>query len=162
MTVASWRGVIACLALAAIPGRTARGDEPPLVPGPEEKCPVCGMFVARHPGWLAGVRFTDGEHAVFDGAKDLFRFLLGDERDGRGHTARDVRSAFVTDYYSVRQVDARGAWFVVGSDVLGPMGQELVPFADERAAREFTADHEGRRILRFDEVTLALVEDLDR
>ncbi len=154
--------LLGALGLALLASGGARGQETaPLVPDPDEKCPVCGMFVARTPDWLAGVRFADGGHAVFDGAKDLFRFVLGDERDGRGHTDRDVRSAFVTDYYSLRQVDAHGAWFVLGSDVLGPMGPELVPFAEERAAREFLADHRGKRILRFAEVSAAVLKELE-
>ena len=158
----TWRTPLAILAVSAtLVSGPARGGEDPLVPGPDEKCPVCGMFVARYPDWIAGVRFADGSHAVFDGAKDLLRFLLGSDRDARGHTARDVRSAFVTDYYSVKQVDAKAAWFVVGSDVLGPMGRELLPFADERAAREFLSDHEGRRILRFDEVTPSVLKELE-
>lgn len=156
-----WLPAAVALGLAVATGRASAADEPPEIrPGPDDRCPVCGMFVARHPDWLAGVRFVDGEHALFDGAKDLFRFLLGAERDGKGHTARDVRSAFVTDYYSLRQVDARGAWFVIGSDVLGPMGRELVPLGDERAAREFCRDHHGARVLRFADVTPALLEEL--
>jgi nitrous oxide reductase accessory protein NosL len=50
---------------------------------------------------------------------------------------------------------------VVGSDVYGPMGHELVPLADEAEAREFLADHKGRRTLRADGVSLALLEGLD-
>lgn len=157
-----WSSRLAILAVSAtLASSLARANEKPLVPGQDEKCPVCGMFVARYPDWIAGVRFADGGHAVFDGPKDLFKFLFGGERDGHGHTARDVRSAFVTDYYSVEQVDARAAWFVFGSDVLGPMGRELVPFAEERAAREFLSDHKGRRILRFDEVTPSVLKELE-
>jgi copper chaperone NosL len=154
-----WLAAALALALASPPVRA--GDADPVVPGPDEKCPVCGMFVARTPDWLAGVGFADGAHAFFDGAKDLFRYLLEDGRDGRGHTAGDVRSAFVTDYYSLQRVDAREAWFVLGSDVLGPMGRELVPFADERAAKEFLSDHRGRRILRFVEITPGVLKELE-
>ena len=58
-------------------------------------------------------------------------------------------------------MDARTAWFVVGSDVLGPMGHELVPFAREAEAREFLRDHRGKQVLRFAEVTPALLKALD-
>lgn len=152
----------AALALAAaLAGTPAAAGEPPLVPRPEDKCPVCGMFVARYREWLAGVRFADGGHAVFDGAKDLLRFLLEGGRDARGHAAPDVRTTFVTDYYAVKQVDARAAWYVIGSDVLGPMGHELVPFEREADAREFLADHHGKRVVRFADVTPALLKELE-
>lgn len=121
-------------------------------PGPGDKCPVCGMFVAKYPDWVATVRFQDGTVAWFDGAKDLFKFLLRPERYAPSRRAGDVERVTVTDYYTLAPVDAHQAWFVIGSDVYGPMGTELVPFAREAAAREFMADHHGTGLLRFGDV----------
>jgi nitrous oxide reductase accessory protein NosL len=67
----------------------------------------------------------------------------------------------VTEYYGLSRVDARDAWYVVGSDLLGPMGHELIPFDSRAAAEEFMRDHDGRRILRFEEVTETVPGDLD-
>jgi nitrous oxide reductase accessory protein NosL len=146
--------VVAALLLLAGPAK--------LVAGPKEKCPVCGMFVAKHPGWIAEVRFGDGSRVVFDGAKDLFKFLFKVKDYGPAARRTDVAGMLVLDYYALEPVPAREAWFVVGSDVYGPMGHELVPFGREADAREFLRDHRGRRVLRFAEVTRALVEELDR
>jgi nitrous oxide reductase accessory protein NosL len=41
------------------------------------------------------------------------------------------------------------------------MGHELVPLATQAEAEEFMRDHQGRRILRFDDVNPALLEQLD-
>ena len=68
----------------------------------------------------------------------------------------------VTEYYSVSRIDARAAWYVIGSDTLGPMGHELVPLTTQAEAEEFQRDHQGKRIVRFDEVTPALLEQLDQ
>lgn len=149
--------LVAAAATAAAPARAA--DTPP-VPKPGDKCPVCGMFVARYPDWVASVRFADGTYAVFDGAKDLFRFWLEPGRHVPGRTQKDVVGIFVTDYYAVKPIDARAAWYVVGGDVFGPMGRELVPFATEDGAREFARDHHGKRVLRFDDVTAELLKGL--
>ena len=59
-------------------------------------------------------------------------------------------------------IEARSAFYVIGSDVLGPMGHELLPFEELEAAEEFLEDHEGKTILRFEEVTPAIIESLDR
>ncbi len=147
----------AALALAAL----LLAAPAPVKPEPKEKCPVCGMFVAKYPDWVAGIRFQDGSRALFDGAKDLFKLLLQVEDYGPVSRRTDVESIFVTDYYALQQIEARSAWFVIGSDVLGPMGHELVPFAREAEAREFLRDHRGKRVLRFAEVTAALVKGLD-
>jgi nitrous oxide reductase accessory protein NosL len=131
-------------------------------PGPEDTCPVCGMFVAKYPEWIATVLYQDGHAHHFDGAKDLFKYLLDLPKWAPGHRAADIAAIGVTEYYGLTRIEARQAWYVVGSDTLGPMGHELVPFASREDADEFMRDHEGKRILRFDEVTLELLEGLDR
>ncbi len=146
---------VACAVLAAA--------EPLQVPSPGERdtCPVCGMFVARYPDWIATVVYKDGHAHHFDGAKDLFKYLLDLPRWAPGHRAEDITVIGVTEYYGVTRIDARSAWYVIGSDTLGPMGHELVPLASEEDAREFLKDHKGSRILRFDDVTAGLLQDLD-
>lgn len=150
--------IVAAASLLAAPAAARSGDDRP---GPREKCPVCGMFVAKYPDWLAGVRFKDGSRAVFDGAKDLFKFWFDPGRYLPSRTRDEVVSLFVTDYYALEPLDARAALFVVGSDVYGPMGRELVPFATRGEAEEFLRDHRGKAILAFDEVTPAVVRSLD-
>ena len=134
---------------------------PPVVPKPADKCPVCGMFVAKYPDFLAQVIYTDGTYALFDGAKDLFKYLFALDTYAAGRNRADIASVYVTDYYSLSPVDGRTAWYVVGSDVFGPMGRELIPFAREAEAREFLQDHAGTGLLRFDTVTPAIIGKLD-
>ena len=130
-------------------------------PGPKDTCPVCGMFVVKYPEWIATVVYTDGHAHHFDGAKDLFKYLLDLARWAPGHRAEDIRAIGVTEYYGLDLIPAREAWYVIGSDVLGPMGHELIPLHTQADAEEFLRDHKGERILRFDDVTLDLLERLD-
>ncbi len=131
-------------------------------PRPDDTCPVCGMFVANFPEWVASVVYQDGHVHHFDGAKDLFKYLRDLDRWAPGHKAADIVTIGVTEYYSLSRIDARKAWYVVGSDVLGPMGHELVPLEKQSDAQEFSDDHQGKRIVRFDEVTPAMLEQLDQ
>jgi nitrous oxide reductase accessory protein NosL len=71
-------------------------------------------------------------------------------------------SIAVTDFYNLEKIDARQALYVVGSDVLGPMGHELVPLATRTDANDFMKDHKGKRLLSFDQVTKEIAEKLDR
>ena len=152
------RAAIAAVALLAAPA--ALGGDPPR-PGPKDKCPVCGMFVAKYPDWIGHAELSDGTRLVFDGAKDLFKFVLDPGRWLPARTRGDVKAITVTDYYALAPVDARAAVYVIGSDVFGPMGRELVPFARRADAEEFLRDHHGTRILAFDEITAEVVRGLD-
>jgi copper chaperone NosL len=120
------------------------------------------MVVAKYPNWAATVVWRDGHGHHFDGAKDLFKFLFELPRYAPGHRREDIASIAVTDYYELRRIDARQAWYVIGSDVLGPMGHELVPLASRSDAEEFMRDHGGRRILTFAEVAADLPSRLDQ
>jgi nitrous oxide reductase accessory protein NosL len=131
-------------------------------PGPKDTCPVCGMFVALYPDWVATVLYKDGHAHHFDGAKDLFKYLLNLPKYAPDHQSADIAVIGVTEYYGVTRIDARAAWYVIGSDILGPMGHELVPLATQAGAEEFLKDHQGRRMVRFDEITVELLENLDR
>ena len=130
-------------------------------PGPKDTCPVCGMFVSLYPDWAATALYQDGHAHHFDGAKDLFKYLLNLPKYAPGHAKDDITAIGVTEYYGVTRMDARAAWYVIGSDTLGPMGHELVPLKTQAEAEEFLKDHHGKRILRFDDVTPALLEQLD-
>ena len=138
------------------------GALPPLPePAITDTCPVCGMFVAKYAEWVATVLYRDGHAHHFDGAKDMFKYLHDLERWAQGHRAEDILAIGVTEYYDVQRIDAREAFYVIGSDTLGPMGHELVPLASEAEAQEFVADHGGVRVVRFDEVDQALLKALD-
>ena len=143
------------------PTQASAVEVPP--PGQRDVCPVCGMFVAKYPEWVATVVYSDGHAHFFDGAKDMFKFLHDVPKYGLpGHTAADIAIVAVTDYYDVRTIDAHDAFYVIGSDVYGPMGHELVPLASEADADAFMKDHKGRRVLRFDEVTAQIPVNLDK
>lgn len=117
-------------------------------PGTKQRCPVCGMFVAKYPQWLATLTVQNGRQLYFDGVKDMMAYFLAPEDFGAA-AGETVSKVEVKDYYSQKWIDGKKAWFVSGSDVLGPMGHELVPFASEAAAQNFLQDHHGREILSF-------------
>jgi copper chaperone NosL len=130
-------------------------------PPKDAKCPVCGMLVAKYLNWNAKLVFRDGSTSYFDGPKDLFSYYLNPKKFDPGKKRAEIVTITVKDYYSLATIDARQAYFVVGSNVLGPMGKELVPFARKADADGFQADHQGRRQLRFPEVTLELLKTLE-
>jgi nitrous oxide reductase accessory protein NosL len=146
--------LVAALGLAA----TIRPDKV----GPKDRCPVCGMFVAKYPDFAAQVKFHDGQVFHFDGAKDMFMFYFNVARYAPGLHVSDVSAVYVTNYYELNLIDGKKALYVAGSDVYGPMGRELIPFANRSEAEDFLKDHEGKHLFRFQDVTPAVLSQLER
>lgn len=143
-------------------GSVALGAEPKArKPGPTDKCAVCGMFVAKYPDFAAQIQTRDGKTLFFDGTKDLFTFYLNPAKYKPGAKQTDAVAMLVTSYYTLKPIDAFSAWYVIGSDVYGPMGKELIPFAREAEAKEFKKDHKGTAILRFEEISAATLQKLN-
>ncbi len=72
-----------------------------------------------------------------------------------------INNIEVTDFYTLQAIDANQAFYVIGSDVYGPMGNELIPFLTKDAAQNFMNDHRGEKIISFDDITPKLVMGLD-
>jgi nitrous oxide reductase accessory protein NosL len=137
------------------------GDRRPIKPSPKDKCPVCGMFVAKYPDFLAEILFKDGSSAFFDGTKDLFKYYLNLKKYQPSKNSSDIDTIYVTNYYDLTLTDGLSAYYVLGSDVYGPMGRELIPFDKEADAKEFMKDHQGKSVLKFKEITTDTVKNLD-
>jgi copper chaperone NosL len=149
-------GVYLLLALGAW-----AGDPIPLKPTSKDKCPVCGMFVYKYPDWVSQAVFRDGSRIYFDGVKDLMKFYFKVPQYHPGKSRGEIAVLYVTDYYSLESIEGTRAYYVIGSDVFGPMGKELIPFGKEAEAREFLKDHKGKRMLRFQEITPEILKPLD-
>jgi nitrous oxide reductase accessory protein NosL len=122
------------------------------------KCPVCGMFVSKYPKWAAMIDINGHKH-YFDGVKDMMKYYIFDA--DFPYDRKKITQIEVTDFYTLEAIPARFAWFVYDSELFGPMGRELVPFSTEEAAKNFTKDHGGKKIVRFKEITPKMVMALD-
>jgi len=131
----------------------------------DEKCPVCGMFVYKYPRWAAQILYMhDGHehHLSFDGVKDLMKFYFDPEKWGDYKSViENISKIRVTDYYTQKAINGKTAFYVLGSDILGPMGNELIPFEFESDAKTFERDHKGTKIIKFEQMTLEEVTSLD-
>jgi copper chaperone NosL len=150
--------LLSVLVLSSVAGAAEKGMPKPTA---KDKCPVCGMFVAKYPDWTTIVLFKDSSHVFFDGTKDMFKYLFDMKRYDTSRKADDVQTVLVNDYYRLFLMDARRAWYIIGSDVYGPMGRELIPLEKESDAREFMNDHNGKKMLKYSDITREIIKTLD-
>ncbi len=132
----------------------------------DEKCPVCGMFTYKYPRWAAQIFYEKGSHKhhwSFDGVKDLMKFYFDSAKWGDYSIAKrdNIVKILVTDYYSQKGIDGTKAFYVIRSNIYGPMGNELIPFGTMSDAKTFKKDHFGTNIIKFEDIIEDEVYKLD-
>jgi copper chaperone NosL len=116
----------------------------------------CGMNVLEHTGPKGQILLASRSEPVwFSSARDAFSFTMLPEEP------KDIRAIYVSDMAKAPSweepgesnwVEARTAFFVIGSRMKGGMGaDETVPFSEKPAAENFAVIN-GGRVVTFDEV----------
>ncbi len=111
------------------------------------RCVRCGMIVAQHVQWEGRIEYPDGRVESFCSPKCLLFTSPADRMLEKGVKLK------LKDYYSTKFIDASVAWYVAGSDIMGPMGPDMVPFARKEDAESFLKDHNGEAIYSWSELT---------
>lgn len=145
-----------CISTGAV---AADGYQPGEQVDERTRCPVCGMFVAKYQQWLTQVVMASDKSESFDGVKDMMAYYFSPGQFG-GPADLSGSKIFVKDYYSQNWIDGRKAFYVIGSDVYGPMGHELIPFENRDGAENFLKDHHGRQLITFTEIRAELIDSL--
>ena len=131
----------------------------------EDACAVCGMYLDGSPGpraqaWIEGRT----RPLLFDSTRDFFAYVLQPENQAALQELFVQNSAHIDwrnpSHAAVSFIDARSAWYVAWQPLPGSMGPTLAPFATRAAADGFARQH-GGAVLRFGDITAALVAALD-
>jgi hypothetical protein len=97
------------------------------------RCATCGMTIDPASTWVSYATVA-GKELAFDTPRCAFAAWR--------RAANGVSGARFREYYSQELKPADALRFVEGSDVVGPMGPDLVPVATENSGR-FARDHNG-------------------
>ncbi len=120
-------------------------------------CAVCGMIPVDFPGAKAQIHYKTGEVDSFCCTQEMFTFYLQPDRP-KNITAVFVNNMGKADWNHPERhwISAEEAHYVLGGDVMGPMGETLVPFLELSDARSYVEDH-GGKIVRFDDVEMNML-----
>lgn len=126
-------------------------------------CVVRHFKVYKAPRWVAKIEVRNGKVAYFSSPKSMFEFY---HRPGKWFdlgvkSENDFSQIVVTDYETLKPINAKTAFYVFGSNIISPAGDDLVPFSTKEAAEKFSKTHNGKRILKFDEVPDELIRLLN-
>jgi len=118
----------------------------------EHSCNVCGMIIVDFPGAKAQIHYKNKKIDTFCSTLDMFLFYLQPDRPAN-IAAMYVNDMGKADWEHPRGhwADAKNAFYVYGGDIMGTMGESLVPFSDRKDADAYMKKH-GGRVIRFDDV----------
>ena len=112
-------------------------------------CAVCGMIPVDFPGAKGQIHYSSGKVDSFCSTLDMFTFYLQPDRP------KNISAVFVNDMGKADWFHPE-AHYVLGGDVMGPMGEALVPFSELSVARSYVEDH-GGKVARFDDVEMNML-----
>lgn len=152
------------VALALVAGCSQQEDAPmpaPFTLDAEAIGRYCGMNVLEHDGPKGQIILTRIPEAIwFSSARDAVAFTLLPEEP------KNIGAIYVSDMAVAESweepgarnwIEARGAFYVIGSARRGGMGvTETIPFSTEAAARAFVAAH-GGEVVTFDRIPAGYV-----
>jgi len=121
------------------------------------------MKVFKEPKWVCKIELINGKKFFFVSPKSMMEFYQqpGKWFDLGVKSEKDFKDILVTDFKTGLAVKAKGAFFIYGTNVTSPAGDDLVTFNSYAAAEEFSKKHHGKRILNFREVSPALIRLLN-
>ena len=157
-----WAALGAVTSVATLAGCSRSEDTASLAPVEIDRATSCeldGMLLSDYPGPKAQVHYAGQAHpSFFCDTVELFSTLLA------GEQVRAVRAVYVQDMGAAdwnapqgHWIDAKTAFYVLGSKRHGSMGPTIASFAQEAAAAKFTAEY-GGKVLRFADVKPDMVD----
>lgn len=147
------------LALLAALGACSQATQKIAVqePGPDTACSLDGMILNDYAGPKAQLHYTEGKPDFFCDLTELFSVVLLPEQK-RAIAAMYVQDMGKADWEHPQGnwIDAKTAYYVVGSRKHGSMGPTFGSFSSMQDAEAF-AHREGGKILRFEQINADMV-----
>lgn len=124
----------------------------------DTSCSLDGMILLDFPGPKAQIHYDQGDPDFFCDTREMFSIFLRPEQKKRivAIFTQDMGKADWTRPEG-QWIDAKTAFYVVGSPRRGSMGPTVPSFAREADARKF-AEQYGGKVLPFAEVSIDMVD----
>ena len=124
---------------------------------PNDECHVCGMVITDFPG-PKGAAVGAGGVKKFCSPAEMLGWWLQPENHRADVTlyVHDMGRSHWDAPDDAHLIDARTAYFVIGSGLKGAMGVVLASFSDPQAAEKLASDS-GGRVLRLEDIDQKLL-----
>ena len=124
--------------------------------------PVYILPLKDYPKWLCEATLKDGKKIQFVSVKSMMQVYFHQDYFKRHKfISDDIDSIYVQDYLTTQKIKASSAVYVFGSHLVGPHGDDLIPFENEQKAKIFMLKHGGTKVLPFERLSKGLIKYLD-
>lgn len=125
--------------------------------------PVYQLPIEKYPRFSTELILKNGTGISFVSVKAMMNFYFHPEKypDYEVNDRSEIDKMYVRDYVDGTRVDAREAWYVFGSRIAGPHGDDLIPLSSKTKAELFIKRYGGSRIMDADALTFGLIRYLD-
>jgi len=124
--------------------------------------PVYQLPLNKYEKWLCEAELKNKKKVQFVSVKAMMQVYQHQEYFIKHHLLpTGIKTMYVQDFISGQRVDATKAVYVFGSRIVGPHGDDLIPFASEENAKLFMMKHGGTKILPFSKLNKGLIRYLD-
>ena len=124
--------------------------------------PIFSISLDKYPKWHCEALLANGHKAEFISVKSMMQVYLHQEYFLKRNLLEDsIDKIYIKDYLTGEQADAKQAVYVFGSRIIGPHGDDLIPFASESNAKLFMMKHGGTKLLPYSKITAGLLRYLD-
>lgn len=119
--------------------------------------------VYKDPAWVCKIVSKEGKEFFFISPKSLMEFYYNPEKrpETNINSKEDIKDIIMTDYKTLKAIDARYAFYVYGSHKISLAGDDLPAFKNINDAKEYMENNNGRRILSFNELKSGLIQLLN-
>ncbi len=116
--------------------------------------PVYMIPVDKLPKFTAEMVLKNGKKIRFASVKSMLNFYYHPEKYPlyKVRSRKAIKTMFVQDYLSGERIPLQKAWYVFGSRLMGPHGDDLIPLSSRTRAELFVKRYGGTKIMSFQEV----------
>ncbi len=129
----------------------------------DAKDPLFQWNVNKYGNLVCMIELKNGKKAYFSSVKSMMDFYYRPwfYTEYGAKTDKDIKKMVVQDYITGKIVDAKKALYMFGSRLIGPKGDDLIPFANKASLEVFKAKYGGTKVLPFSRISKGLIKYLD-
>lgn len=126
-------------------------------------CEIRKIKLYQNPIWASKIDLKNGKSIFFCSPKSMFEFYYNEEKWEKFGVKNlvDFKDILVTDYKTLKIINATKAFYVYGSNKISPAGDDLAVFESKNDAINYLENNNGKRILSFTEVKNSLIRLLN-